>query len=295
LVVSACELDVICVGHASYDHVFSVPHHPAADEKLFADTLVGCGGGPAANAAVTVARLGLKAGLAGYLGRDVHGQLHEAELRAEGVDTRYVVRGDAPTPVSVVLVKPDGTRTLVCYKGGTAKLDGTQLDLSGLTAKVALFDGHEPDVSELLLRGPQVTVLDAGSLHAGTEALMFCVDHLVCSEKFASQWLGESRPELALGQLAERAPVVVITLGQRGLIWRRGGESGALPAFPVNAVDTTGAGDAFHGAYAAALALELPWLDTLRFASAAGAACCEKLGARPGMPGRALLDRWLKA
>ena len=120
--MSSCALDVICVGHASYDHVFSVPHHPAADEKLFADALVGCGGGPAANAAVTVARLGLKAGFAGYLGRDVHGELHDAELRAECVDTRHLVRGDAPTPVSVVLVKPDGCRALVCHKGATAKL-----------------------------------------------------------------------------------------------------------------------------------------------------------------------------
>jgi len=79
------------------------------------------------------------------------------------------------------------------------------------------------------------------------------------------------------------------------LIWRKGVESGSLPAFPVEAVDSTGAGDAFHGAYAAALALDMPWLDTLRFASAAGAACCERLGARPGMPDRAALDRWLTA
>ena len=289
------ELDVICVGHASYDHVFSVPHHPAADEKLFADALVGCGGGPAANAAVTVARLGLRAGFAGYLGRDVHGELHDAELRAEGVDTRHLVRGDAPTPVSVVLVKPDGCRALVCYKGATAKLAADQVDFSGLTVRVVLFDGHEPEVADSLLGGSQATVLDAGSLHAGTESLMFRVRHLVCSEKFASQWLGESRPELALARLAERSPVVVITLGERGLIWRKGVESGALPAFPVEAVDSTGAGDAFHGAYAAALALDMPWLDTLRFASAAGAACCERLGARPGMPDRAALDRWLTA
>lgn len=294
-VVKGDELDVICVGHASYDHVFSVPHHPAADEKLFADALVGCGGGPAANAAVTVARLGLKAGFAGYLGRDVHGQLHDAELRAEGVDTRHIVRGDAPTPVSVVLVKPDGCRALVCYKGATAKLGAEQVDFSGLTARVALFDGHEPEVAESLLGGSQATVLDAGSLHAGTVSLMFRVGHLVCSEKFASQWLGESRPELALARLAERSPVVVITLGERGLIWRKGVESGSLQAFPVEAVDSTGAGDAFHGAYTAALALDMPWLDTLLFASAAGAACCERLGARPGMPNRAALDRWLTA
>jgi sulfofructose kinase len=78
--------------------------------------------------------------------------------------------------------------------------------------------------------------------------------------------------------------VVVITLGAQGLIWRREGSEGKLPAPSVQAVDTTGAGDAFHGAYAAGLARDLPWETLLRMASVAGAACCEVLGARPGLP-----------
>ncbi len=288
-------LDVLCVGHASYDHVFSVPHHPAPDEKLFADALIGCGGGPAANAAVIVARLGLRAGFSGYLGRDIHGQLHMAELEAEGVDTRSVVRGAAPTPVSVVLVKPDGARALVSYKGETGLLPRGAVDFAGLNAEVLLFDGHEPELALDLIERPQPKVLDAGSLHAGTEALMFRVDYLVSSEKFARQWLGEDHPERALAQLAERVPAVVITLGERGLIWRRSGESGHLPAYPVRALDTTGAGDAFHGAFAAALAQGMAWPAVLRYASAAGAACCEVLGARPGLADRHRLAHWLDA
>ena len=63
-------VDVLCVGHASYDLVFAVDHHPDADEKTFAEKLISCGGGPAANAAVTVSRLGLKSAFAGYLGND---------------------------------------------------------------------------------------------------------------------------------------------------------------------------------------------------------------------------------
>jgi sulfofructose kinase len=288
-------IDVLCVGHASYDLVFAVPHHPKADEKIFADSLIACGGGPAANAAVTSARLGFRAAFAGYLGNDAYGELHRAELERDGVATDLVVRGTAPTPVSAVLVKPDGTRALVNYKGETRPLPAGAIDFSPLAPSVILFDGHEPNVSLPLARRGVPTVLDAGSVHAGTEALMFAVDYLVCSEKFARQWLGADDPERALTALAEHSPAVVITLGERGLIWRRGGESGRSPAFPVETIDTTGAGDAFHGAFAAALAGGLEWTEILRYASAAGALCCTRLGARLGIPDRNQVMRFLES
>ncbi|MFO1418015.1 MAG: PfkB family carbohydrate kinase [Methylotetracoccus sp.] len=281
-------MDVLCVGHASYDLIFSVPRQPDADDKLLADGFLGCGGGPAANAAVTVARLGLRASFAGYLGDDLFGERHLAELEAHGITTELVVRGTNPTPLSVILVKPDGSRSLVNYKGQTAPLPADAFASVAPAARVVLFDGHEPLVSVDLLdsarRAAIPTVLDAGSLHAGTEALMGKVEHLVCSEKFARQWLGHDDPAAAVDRLAGLAPVVVVTLGDRGLLWRRGTEHGALGACPVVAVDTTGAGDVFHGAYAAGLALGLSWDRLLAYASAAGALCCTRLGARSGIP-----------
>jgi sulfofructose kinase len=87
-----------------------------------------------------------------------------------------------------------------------------------------------------------------------------------------------------MAALAKVAGAVIVTLGERGLIWQRGAETGALPAFPVEVVDTTGAGDAFHGALAAGLAQGMDWLPLLRYASAAGALCCTKHGARIGIP-----------
>lgn len=280
----ACEnLDVLCIGHTSYDLVFSIPHHPGEDEKLFADSLLSCGGGPAANAAVIASRLGFKAAFAGYLGNDVYGDSHLAELRRDGVDTSRVVRGDSPTPLSAVLVKPDGKRALLNYKGDTRTLAGDRIDFEGLRPKALLFDGHEPHLSLTALSSLDKTpsVLDAGSLHDGTRALMNKVDYLVASEKFALQYAGDANS--ALSRLADLAPAVVITLGESGLIWQRGQESGCLPCPPVVAIDTTGAGDAFHGAFAAGLAAEMNWLDLLRFATAAGAFCCTRMGARPGL------------
>ncbi len=262
-------IDVLCVGHASYDLIFSVPYHPAADEKIVADNFTGCGGGPAANAAVCISRLGLKAAFAGFLGNDLYGEKHLSELSQEKVNTRFVVRGSSPTPLSVILVKPDGKRALINYKGTTKTIPANSLDFSGTLPKVILFDGHQPELSVSLLEIVSElsipTVLDAGSLHAGTEKLMDKVDYLVCSEKFAQQIAGDE--QTALAQLADKAPCVVITLGDKGLIWKSGNTTGSFPAFPVQAVDTTGAGDAFHGAFATALARQSDWQETLRACS----------------------------
>jgi sulfofructose kinase len=281
-------IDVLCVGHASYDLVFSVDHHPADNEKTVANHFLACGGGPAANAAVMVAKLGFSAAFSGYLGRDVHGELHTQELLAHDVNTQCVVRGDSPTPLSTVIVKPNGDRALINYKGDTKPLAATAVDFSVLHPKVILFDGHEPFISVPLAEQARktgvLTVLDAGSVHEGTLALMGLVDYLVCSEKFALQLKGDEQS--ALAYLASLAPFVVITLGERGLIWQCGTHSDTLPALNINAVDTTGAGDAFHGAFAAGVAAGLDWLTVLRYASVAGSLCCTKMGARLGLPSK---------
>ena len=281
-------IDVLCVGHASYDFIFSVDHHPTADEKIVAQNFLGCGGGPAANAAVTAAKLNFKTAFAGYLGQDIYGETHYQEFLNYSVNTDLIIHGSSPTPLSTIIVKPNGNRALINYKGNTRALSAGDIDFSSVTAKVVLFDGHEPHISLPLLKQLKQqgipTILDAGSVHEGTLALMNEVDYLVCSEKFAVQFAGDE--VTALSRLAQVSKVVVITLGERGLIWQRGQDTGNLPAFKINAIDTTGAGDAFHGAFAAAVASDLNWFQILRFASAAGALCCTKIGARTGLPSK---------
>lgn len=281
-------LDVLCVGQACYDLNFELPYHMADDEKIFADNYLGMGGGPAANAAVAIARLGYKSAFAGYLGEDVFGDLHYRELASAGVGCDFIIRGKSPTPVSVALIKPGGKRSLINYKGATKPLSANALNPAAVKAKVMLFDGHEPELSstlaEMARRNGVDTVLDAGSVHAGTLALYRKVNYLVGSEKFARQFAGNEYKALEL--LAQNSANVVITLGERGLIWKRGQESGSLPAPSVAAVDTTGAGDAFHGAFAAAVADGREWRTVLEYASVAGALCCTRLGARSGLPGK---------
>lgn len=293
------ELDVLCVGLSCYDLVLSVDHHPAADEKTVASEFLSCGGGTAANAAITAARLGARTAFCGYLGRDGFGDLHAKEFADAGVDLEYLVRGDLPTSISIVLVKPDGKRALVNYRKGKRPLECGAVDVTGCRPRAVLFDGHEPHVSPAIAAWAKEnsipTLLDAGSLHEGTRLLAPQVDYLLASEKFAGEYSGSRDPRVALKQFAAIAPNVVVTLGDRGLLWTREGKEGALPAFAVDVVDTTGAGDGFHGAFAAGVARGLDWDELLRFASACGALCCAKLGARPSIPSGEDVRRFLES
>ncbi len=281
-------IDVLCVGAGTYDLIYSVDRDPQPDEKIRAQSFAGCGGGPAANAAITVSHLGLQAGFVGYLGRDIFGNAHFEELLEAGVLTNLIARGEHPSALSVVMVKPDGSRSLVNYRKPESFLAAGSVDFKHVDAKVILFDGHEPHISPPLagLARQQgiITLLDAGSIHSGTEELASLVDYLVCSEKFVLGFTGQKDEYKALEKLAPYAPNVVITVGDRGLVWKNKEESGQLEPYKVTAVDTTGAGDVFHGALAACLAEERDWLESLSYASAAGALCCTKIGARLGIP-----------
>jgi sulfofructose kinase len=290
-------LDVLCVGTAAYDLIFAIDDHLQPDDKRAASDHVRCGGGPAANAAVTVCRLGHSAAFAGYLGQDPFGDENLKELAAAGVQTELVSRGPRPTPLSAVLVQPDGRRSLVYFRGHSGHLPAGSIDFSQVNPKIILIDGHEPLISTPLAdtarkQGIPI-ILDAGSVQQGTVELANGCDHLVCAEKFAFDYTGAEDEEEALDRLAVLVPTVVITLGDQGLIWARGQERGRQPAYVVKTIDTTGAGDVFHGAYAAALIESRDWLDTLRYASAAAALCCTKMGARLGVPTKREVEAFL--
>jgi len=295
--------DVLCVGFACYDLTFSIDRHLGPDEKGRATALTGCGGGLAANAAVTAARLGYRVAFAGYLGHDLYGDEHLREFHASGVDTSLVLRGAPPTPLSAILVKPDGARSLVNYQEDLPTLPAKAADLAAHPPGALLFDGHQRALAiPLIAQARQMgipTVLDGDAVNEGTTALMGLVEFLVVSERFGRQFTGCEDLLDAAVALSSRAPSVVVTAGGQGLAWcnravsRFGPGKGWFPAFSVDVVDTTGAGDAFHGAFAAGLAAGMGWEELLRYASAVGALCCTKHGARIGIPSEAEVEAFL--
>lgn len=297
------DVDVLCLGIACYDLIFSVDRHIGADEKMKATELTACGGGLAANAAMTAARLGYSVAFAGYLGRDMYGDKHLDELRAAGVKTELIARGEWPTSLSAIFVKPDGARALVNYGLGQDMPSEVEFRLEDCSPHAVLVDGHYLPAAEPLIARARAagipTVLDGDTLHHGSQTLMEMVEFLVVSEHFARQYSRQDDVTVALTQLSRCAPSTIITLGERGLCWRNradsrfGASTGSYPAFAIAAEDTTGAGDAFHGALAAGLSRGMAWEELLRFASAVGALCCTRKGARLGIPNGAQVAEFL--
>jgi len=168
-------VDVLCVGYACVDINFNAAHHPTADEKLRATSMHTCGGGPAANAAVTIARLGGSARFCGYLGNDAFGEANLREFANDGVHADALHRGDAPTPVAAVTIKPNGERSIIDYRSPSAIAAEDTISLAKFPAKVLLIDGHQPLLSLALIEEARAlgipSILDAGSI---TTAPNYC-------------------------------------------------------------------------------------------------------------------------
>ena len=276
---------VLAIGTAAYDLFFPLSGWLEENRKYEIPASQESGGGPAANAAFLLSLWGVPAALACVLGDDLYGRRILEEFRQAGTDLRLTeVRAGAATPLSVILVNTaNGSRTLVNRLPPAEPLrfgPEALATLAELRPQVLLFDGHQPEAAlQAMALFPQArTILDAGSRRRGTELLAPRVEFLVPSERFARSMTGESDLDSAdggrrcldaLSRLNGRE--VVVTLGERGVLYLEQGEVRRLPAFPVRAVDTTGAGDIFHGAFAYGVLQGWALSRTVRFAAMAAA------------------------
>lgn len=296
--------EVLCVGHAAYDLSVFVEKFPKENTKIETAESLESGGGPAANAAWLLSMWGTRCAFAGLVGDDPCGRHIREEFKAAGTDISLLeLRPRHATPVSVILInKQNGSRTVVNRKIPGCALQLSAGALAGRSPKVLLFDGHELDASLAALREfpGAVSILDAGSWRDGTSALAGEVDYLVASARFASQAAGagglldDSSRRSCIGKLRERFPTtVVVTLGEEGLIADDGSGFRHLPAFPAQAVDTTGAGDIFHGAFAFAITRAMPFWESLRFAAMAASLSVRVPGGRGSIPTLAQVEEAL--
>jgi sulfofructose kinase len=290
-------MDVLCVGHAAWDISVFLSGFPTENDKCEIQTMIECGGGPAANAACLLSRWGVECALAALVGDDTYGARIARDHSDLGTDLTWLRRSAGnPTPVSVILVNErNGSRTIINRKPPRA---GEPLRLSPPPAwpqppRVLLFDGHELEASlEAMELFPLArTILDAGSLRPGTRELARRVDFLVCSEKCACEFsrlpdLGAAKHQAAAVGALHRynGHPVVITCGERGVLHGTRERLERLPALPVEVRDTTGAGDIFHGAFAYGILKKRSWLDTLRLATTAASLSVAARGGRASIP-----------
>jgi sulfofructose kinase len=291
---------VLCIGIAVLDFVFAVDAMPVRAEKYRAKDLAVVGGGIAANAAVTVARLGGEAALATRLGRDATADAIVAELEGEGVDCDLCRRLEGlRSPTSAIFVDAGGERLLMSYADPNLPSDPSWLPPrlpSGVNA--VLGDTRWPEGAMHLFRLARKAgvpaVLD-GDRRPSLREPMDLATHVAFSEQGLAETTGIDDPVSALEALAENASNwLAVTVGERGVYFLDNGAVVHEPAFRIDAVDTLAAGDVWHGAFALGLAERMAEREAVRFASAASALKCTRFGGRSGIPRRAEVDAFLK-
>ncbi|HWJ75137.1 MAG TPA: PfkB family carbohydrate kinase [Kaistia sp.] len=289
---------IACVGGAVLDLIYGVDRLPGEDGKTHALSYLESGGGMAANAAVTVARLGGEASWWGRVGDDDKGARVLDGLRAEGIDvSRARIVAGAISSHSVVLGDRAGNRAIVLYRSAALDPDAGFLPLGEIAALDAVvadnrwIEGAVAALGEARRLGRfAVLDADAGTGPRSIEAVRMA-SHAIFSEPGLAEIYGATDPAEGLGRALEDCPFVAVTLGARGALWcSADGASGVVPAFPVEALETVGAGDVFHGAFAFALAGGEGEAAALRFAAAAAALKCARTGGRSSFPSRSAVD-----
>ncbi|MCX7340097.1 MAG: PfkB family carbohydrate kinase [Hyphomicrobiales bacterium] len=290
---------VLCVGIATLDYVYAVPQLPSQGTKYRATALEVVGGGIAANASVAVARLGGKAWLLTRLGDDVTGQAIRSGLAADAVDLALSQAiGGCRSPVSAIMVDQAGERMIVSYSDPAmpAQPDWLPQALPVETGAV-LGDTRWEEGALRLFRNARMAGLPAvldGDRKPHDPGLLAAATHVAFSEVGLAEQTGLSDPRAALLSLGSGEAWLAVTAGARGVWIRDKGEVVHVPAFTVDVVDTLGAGDVWHGAFALALAERQSERQAVRFANAAAAIKCTRFGGRKGAPTRTEVEQFLR-
>lgn len=299
--------DVVGLGVCTMDLLMVVDELPAGELVQKAHATALAGGGPVATALVTLSRLGAKTAMLDRIGGDLTGKMIAAELEAEGVDTCGMVReaGGTSARAAILVRKRDGARAISFAPGSSGELLPEHLDLGLLPeAKILHLNGRH---WQACLRAAQaaresgvLVSFDGGSHRFSPEhrELLPMADVCIVAEEYAARCTGSASPELAAEALLRYgARVVAVTCGTRGsYLALDSGQSWHQPAFLVpDVADTTGAGDAYHGAFLFGVSRGLSFEDCARFASAAGALNTRALGGRAALPTLDELEAFLKA
>ena len=298
------EFDVVGVGLNATDTLLLVSHFPAYAGKAPFEEEIVSPGGQVASALVACARLGLRTKYIGTVGDDERGRIQMASLSGTGINLDHVQlrRNCANQSAYIIVDRSTGERTVLWRRDDCLRIDPAEITPEQITcARLLHIDGHDtPAVAhaaEIARRHGIPVALDVDTIYHGFDRVLPNVDYLVASSEFPTAWTGEHDPFAALETLQNEyhMKVASMTLGAHGALARVDGRFVYSPAFVVNCIDTTGAGDVFHGAFCYAVLQGMPMREVLEFSNAMAALNCTALGARGGIRGledvRALMAR----
>lgn len=284
----------MCIGHAAYDITLPVESYPIENTKVRISPGIECGGGAAANSAYLLSKWNMNTYFVGVVGNDLYGERIKNEFLKIGTNIDYLETSDLfQTSTSYILANKDnGSRTIIVSRN---KKTGVEKFDFSVKPDVVLVDGEELELSKkVLLDNPDcLSVLDAGNAKKSIIELCKYVKYLVGSRDFAEEYTGIKIDVNDINTLIsahkklvnEFNNIVVITLENYGSFTQIDGKYMIVPSLKVDeVVDSTAAGDIFHGAFTYFISNRYSLYDTLRLSNIAGALSVMKLGGKNSMP-----------
>lgn len=284
---------ILCLGHASYDITIPMEKYPKENIKYRVLSRIECGGGPASNAAYLLGKWQMNPYFAGVVGNDTEGRKIKEEFKEVKVNISYLqLSNKYKTTNSFIIVnKSNASRTVFAHRDKNIKLEKIKI---AIKPDYALFDGEEMEVAIDIIKKNKncITVLDAGRAKYKTIKLGKMVDYLVASQNFAEDFTGikidVNDPSSIINTFKaleiDFKNNIVITLGEHGCLYKVNNQIKRMPGYKVKSIDTTGAGDIFHGAFVYALAKGYAYEDIIRIANITGSLSTRKIGGRYSIP-----------
>ncbi len=294
---------ITAIGAVVMDTIVSLDRYPTEDTKIKALSTKSCGGGPAGTGIVAASKLGAECSFIGNLSDDAGGAFLKADFEKYGVSTDFIKihKGRRSFISQIWLSAAEKTRTIIFDRGDVPPLsldDAQRKEIAD--CDVLMVDGNDLEGAIEAAKyahtvGTKV-LYDAGGRYEGVERLLPLVDILIPSEEFSLAVSGKATAEEASEWMYNEynAEVVVITCGKRGGVIYDGKEVRSYPATPAEVVDSNGAGDVFHGAFAYACTVYDDYYKCCIFSSAVSAIKCMGIGARESVPDLETVQKYLK-
>ena len=285
-------IDLVGVGLNATDTLLLVSKYPSLGGKVAFDQEILSPGGQVASALATCGKLGLRTKYIGAVGDDERGRIQMASLREAGLNLDDLeIRVGCPNQSAYIVIdQSTGERTIFWHRPNCLSIDPAHITPEKIVgARMLHIDGHDTPAVARAARiarqhGIPVSV-DVDNVYSGFDQALASVDYLVGSTEFPARWTGERDPFRALERIQNEygMRVAAMTLGPHGALAREDGKFIYSPGFVVNCIDTTGAGDVFHGAFCYSVLKGFTVRDALEFSNAMAALNCTRLGARGGI------------
>lgn len=286
-------MKAICIGHSVFDTTLPIYEYPIENKKYHIEKTIECGGGPASNGACLLAKWGINTSIVSLIGNDYNGKRILNEYKNLGLDiTNLEQRENYTTSSSYIIAnKSNGTRTIITLKSSSERKLNVNVNIQ---ADTILLDGEHPDTArDILANNPNsISILDAGKLNEDILSLGKLVTYVICSKDFAEEFTSlkiDITDITTLINCYERLKsyfktTIIITLEANGTFTVINGQYKIIPSIKVTAIDSTGAGDIFHGAFTYFIGNNYSLIDSIHYASIAGALSVTKLGSRFSIP-----------